>query len=327
MKIAILDDYANAALRLADWSEVLRSAEIAAFDRFLAPEEMPAALRDFDVICTLRERSIIPAGVMAALPGLKLITVTDPRVRTIDFNAAADCGILVSEARSPAPTAPSPATAEFAWGLLLALVRHIPSEAANLRAGRWQSSLGTTLAGRTLGLVGLGKIGRRIAHYARAFDMNVLAWSQNLTKDAAAAAGTTWVEKGDLFHLSDIVSVHYVLSPRSRGLVGAHEIAAMKPSAYLVNTSRGPIVDEEALVAALRAKKIAGAGLDVFDREPLPADHPLLALDNVVLTPHLGFVTQEAMQRYYEGMAFAVRAFLEEEPINLLSAEGLPASA
>jgi phosphoglycerate dehydrogenase-like enzyme len=318
MKVAILDDYAGAALRLADWSEVSRSAEVTAFDRHIPPEEMAAVLRDFAVVCTLRERSTISRDLMAALPALQLITVTDPRVRNVDFKGASARGILISEARLPGGATPSSATAEFAWGLLLALVRNIPSEAASLRAGRWQSSLGMVLAGRTLGLVGLGKIGRRIAHYARAFDMNVLAWSQNLTREAAEAAGATWVEKEELFHRSDIVSIHYALGPRSLGLVGAREIAAMKPSAYLLNTSRGPIVDEGALLAALQAKRIAGAGLDVFDREPLPDGHPFLALENVVLTPHLGFVTHDSMQLYYKGMAFAVGAFLRGDPVNPL---------
>ncbi|MEI9997588.1 MAG: D-2-hydroxyacid dehydrogenase family protein [Rhizomicrobium sp.] len=321
MKIAILDDYARAALRLADWSEAAAQAEIVAFDRHLTPEEMPDALASFEVICTVRERSTIPAGTLSRLPKLRLITVTDSRVRSVDFAAAAARGVVVSEARPPGETPPpSHAAAEFTWGLLLALVRHIPAEAASLRAGHWQSSLGLSLAGRTLGLVGFGRIGRRMARYAAAFGMDVLAWSQNLSAADAEAGGARLVEKRELFGASDIVSVHYLLSARSRGIVGRSDIAAMKPSAYLINTSRGPLVDEDALVAALREKAIAGAALDVFNQEPLPKDHPLLALDNVVLTPHLGFVTEDAMRRFYQGMAFAVAAYLRGEPVNLLPA-------
>ncbi|HEY0299795.1 MAG TPA: D-2-hydroxyacid dehydrogenase family protein, partial [Rhizomicrobium sp.] len=290
MKIAILDDYARAALRLADWSEIAVRAEVVAFDRHLTPEEIPDALAGFEVICTVRERSAISADTLARLPQLRMITVTDSRVRSVDLAAATARGIVVSEARPPGETPPpNHAAAEFTWALLLALVRHIPAEAASLRAGRWQSSLGLALAGRTLGLVGFGRIGRQVARYAAAFGMNVLAWSQNLTAADADAGGAKRVEKRELFSASDVISVHYLLSTRSRGIVGRDDIAAMKPSAYLINTSRGPLIDEDALIAALRGKRIAGAALDVFNREPLPKDHPLLALDNAVLTPHLGF--------------------------------------
>jgi phosphoglycerate dehydrogenase-like enzyme len=320
MKIAILDDYARAASRLANWTEIAARAEVVAFDRHLPPEEMPDALAGFEVICTVRERSAIPAETLARLPNLRMITVTDSRVRSVDLAAAAARGVMVSEARLPgAAPPPNHAAAEFAWGLLLALVRHIPSEAASLRAGRWQSSLGMALAGRTLGLVGFGRIGRQVGRYAAAFGMNTLAWSQNLTAADADAAGAKRVEKHELFGASDIVSIHYLLSARSRGIVGRDDIAAMKPSAYLINTSRGPLIDEDALVAALREKRIAGAALDVFNQEPLPKDHPLLALDNVVLTPHLGFVTEDAMRRFYQGMTFAVAAYLRGEPVNLLA--------
>jgi phosphoglycerate dehydrogenase-like enzyme len=203
-------------------------------------------------------------------------------------------------------------------------LRHIPSEATRLREGKWQHTLGEPLAGKTLGLVGLGKIGSKIAHYARAFDMQVLAWSQNLTADAAEGAGARQVDKDTLFREADVVSIHYALSNRSRGLVGAAELGAMKTTAYLINTSRGPIVDEEALVSALRNKQIAGAGLDVFDEEPLPKDHPFAQLDNVTATPHLGFVTETTMRRFYVGTALAVASYLRGGPLPLLSAADLP---
>ena len=314
VKIAILDDYAGAALTLADWSPVTRQAEVRVFTRHLSDEEIVSALEPFEVICTLRERTSLPAQVLDHLPHLKAIVVTDARVRTIDYAAAARNGVVILEGKPPADLPNPPAsTAEFAWGLILATVRHIAGEAQRLREGSWQKSLGMPLEGRTLGIVGLGKIGARMARYARAFDMHVLAWSQNLTDEAARNAGAERAAKEELFRRSDIVSVHYVMSERSRGLVGTPEIAAMKPTAYLINTSRGPIVDEAALIDALRSKRIAGAGLDVFDQEPLPKDHPLLALDNVTATPHLGFVTEPAMRRFHAGAALAVASYVQNE--------------
>jgi phosphoglycerate dehydrogenase-like enzyme len=319
VKIAILDDYAGAALTLADWSEVTRQAEVRVFDHHLADAEIVPALEPFDVICTLRERTSLPARVLDQLPRLKAIVVTDANVRSIDYAAAARRGVVILEGKAPAdlPVAPA-STAEFAWGLILATVRHIPREVQRLREGSWQKSLGMPLEGRTLGIVGLGRIGARMARYARAFDMNVLAWSHSLTDEAARKAGAERVEKDELFRRSDIVTVHYVMSERSRGLVGRPEIAAMKPTAYLINTSRGPIVDEGALIEALQGKRIAGAGLDVFDQEPLPKGHPLLALDNVTATPHLGFVTELAMRRFHSGAARAVASYLRGQPTNIL---------
>jgi phosphoglycerate dehydrogenase-like enzyme len=268
----------------------------------------------------LRERTSLPQHILDRLPNLKAIVVTDAHVGTIDYAAAARNGVVVLEGKAPAdlPTAPA-STAEFAWGLILALTRHIPTEVQRLRQGSWQKSLGTPLQGSTLGIVGLGKIGTRMARYALAFDMHVLAWSENLTDEAARKAGAERVEKSDLFRRSDIVTIHYAMSERSRGLVGRPEIAAMKPTAYLVNTSRGPIVDESALIEALQARLIAGAGLDVFDREPLPKNHPLLALDNVTATPHLGFVTELNMRRFHSGAALAVASYLRGQPANILS--------
>lgn len=324
MKIAILDDYANAALTLADWSPVTQRAEVHVFTRHLGDDEIATALKPFDVICTLRERTPLPRQLLEQLPTLKAIIVTDAHVRTLDFAAANDKGILILEGKAPADLPAAPAsTAEFAWGLVLAVTRNIPAEVQRLRQGEWQKTLGFPLAGRTLGLVGLGKIGARMARYAQAFEMNVLAWSQNLTEEAARNAGARRVGKDELFRQSDVVSVHYVLSDRSRGLIGKPELAAMKPTAYLVNTSRGPIVDEQALIEALREKRIAGAGLDVFDQEPLPKDHPLALLDNVTASPHLGFVTEPTMRRFYVGAALAAASYLRGEPENILNAAGV----
>ncbi len=322
--VAILDDYANAALRLADWASVAGQAEIQVFSRHVPDHEMIETLRPFQIVCTLRERCRFSRETLAQLPNLKMIVVTDDHVTTIDNEAAGAFGILVCEGKAPADMPATPtATSEFAWGLMLATVRRIPEESERLRRGEWQHSLGYALAGHTLGIVGLGKIGRRMARYARAFDMEVLAWSRNLTEEAAEEAGARRVEKEVLFRNSDIVSIHYVLSTRSRGLVGKAEIAAMKPTSYLINTSRGPVVDEAALIAALRERRIAGAGLDVFDQEPLPKDHPLCALDNVTMTPHLGFVTEVGMRRFYAGAALAVAAYLQGQPVNILNPEAL----
>lgn len=324
MKIAILDDYANAALKLADWAPVEALAKIEVFDHHLSDDEIVSVLQPFEVVCTLRERTRLPKGVIDKLPNLKVIIVTDAHVRTIDYAAASERGVLILEGRAPdnLPGAPS-STAEFVWGLILATIRHIPAETGRLREGQWQHTLGQPLAGKTLGLVGLGKIGSKIAHYAQAFDMKVLAWSQNLAAETAERAGAERVGKERLFRESDIVSIHYVLSARSRGLVGSGELAVMKPTSYLINTSRGPIVDEQALIAALHGSRIAGAGLDVFDQEPLPTNHPFLTLDNVTATPHLGFVTEPAMRRFYAGIAAAAATYLRGEPLPRLAPSDL----
>jgi phosphoglycerate dehydrogenase-like enzyme len=312
-RVAILDDYAKAALELADWSSVKARAEVVVFDRHLEGAVLVEALQGFEVACTLRERATLDASAIEGLPGLKLIVVTDLRVTTIDFEAAEKAGVRVCEARPPADVLGAPsATAELTWALILAMARDLPFQAGRLRAGLWQDRLGIALAGLTIGIVGLGRVGRRVAGYARAFDMRVLAWSEHLDAVTAEQAGATLVSKHRLFAESDVASVHYVLSPRSRGLVGADEIAAMKPGAFLVNTSRGPIIDAAALVEALATRRIAGAALDVFDEEPLPPDHPLRQLDNVLMTPHLGFATVGGLAPFYAGMAATVAAYLEK---------------
>jgi phosphoglycerate dehydrogenase-like enzyme len=322
-RVAILDDYAGVALDLADWSPVQKRSEVSVFDRHLSEAEAVEALRPFDVICTLRERMAFPRTLIQRLPNLKLITIVGRSLPNLDMAAASDCGVLVahSDFANPRLRSVRDATPEFAWGLMIATVRNLAEEHRRMRDGAWQASTGMTLSGKTLGLLGLGRIGKRMAEYAKAFGMQVIAWSQNLTEDAAAAAGARRVEKATLFEGSDVVSIHLVLSERTRGLVGAPELALMKPHAYLINTSRGPIVDESALVEALRGGRIAGAGLDVYDVEPLPPDDPLRLLPNVTLAPHLGYVTREMLSAFYSDTIEAVVAWLDGAPIRIANPE------
>lgn len=312
-KIAILDDYANAALSYGDWSAITKQAEVTVFEHRPGDDEMAVVLQPFDIICLIRERTPVTAAFLDKLPNLKAIILSDDHIRTVDRAAAAERGIAIVDGRPPTDVPMSPHdTAEFVWGLLLAMVRQIPQQVESLRRGEWRHSLGMSLANKKLGVAGLGRTGSRVARYANAFDMKVLAWSQNLTEEAAAEAGAELVDKETLFRESDIVTIHYALSERSVGLVGARELGAMKPTAYLINTSRGPIVDEQALIEALENGRIAGAALDVFDQEPLPKNHPLLKLDNVVATPHLGFITEGTMHYYYASIAAALAAYLQE---------------
>jgi len=305
-RIAILDDYQNAALTLADWSVLKDRAAITVFNDHLEDEAaVIRRLQPFDIVCVMRERTPLPRSVIAALPNLRLIVSTGSRNASIDLAAAEARGIAVVNTGYV-----STGVVELAWALLLALLRHVPEEAASLRAGGWQTRIGGDLAGRTLGLVGLGRSGAAMARIALAFGMRVIAWSQNLTPEKAAEHGAQWVEKRALFAGADIVSVHMVLSARTRGLIGAAELAAMKPDALLVNTSRGPIVDEAALIAALTEGRIAGAALDVFDREPLPPDHPFRRLPNCLATPHVGFVTRATYTVFYQDTVKAIDAFL-----------------
>lgn len=322
-KVAILDDYAGVALQVADWSSVQKRAEITVFDRHLGEDEAADALRPFDVVCTLRERMAFPRTLIERLPDLKLITIVGRSLPNLDMAAATEHGILVAQSDFAHPrfTSMRDATPELAWGLLIATVRNLANEHHNMRVGGWQRSAGMTLSGKTLGLLGLGRVGRRMAEYATAFGMEVVAWSQNLTEQAAASAGARRVEKARLFESSDVVSIHLVLSERTRGLVGAAELALMKPHAYLINTSRGPIVDEASLLAALEGRRIAGAGLDVYDTEPLPKDHPLRLLSNVTLSPHLGYVTREMLGAFYSDSVESVVAFLDGRPIRIANPE------
>jgi phosphoglycerate dehydrogenase-like enzyme len=314
-RVAILDDYQDVAGRLADWKSL--PAEVVVFRDHLSDESKVAArLADFDVVVAMRERTPFLRSLFERLPRLRLLVTTGMRNASIDLRAAADRGVVVSgTAGLPSPTA------ELTWALILALVRHVPREDRATREGRWQETLGTTLKGRTLGVLGFGQLGSRVARVGTAFEMDVIAWSQNLTAERAAAVGATLAgSRDELLARADIVTIHLVLSDRTRGLVGARELGLMRPTAYLVNTSRGPIVDEGALIATLRAGKIAGAGLDVYDEEPLPADHPLRRLPNTVITPHLGYVTEETYQIFYSQALEDIRAFLAGTPVRVLSA-------
>ena len=328
MRIAILDDYQNVALGYADWKSLPGPPEITVFTEHIARQELLATtLRPFDVIVAMRERTAFPASLLAVLPDLKLLVTTGMGNVAIDLEAARQGAITVCGTNGV-----SEATAELTWGLILALVRHIPEEDRRMREsagaggaavsvrGGWQRTIGTGLRGRRLGLAGLGRQGRQVARYGQAFGMEVLAWSQNLDPDQAREAGAEPVSKEQLFARSDVVSIHYKLSPRSTGLVGAAEFGLMKPTAYLVNTSRGPIVDTRALLAALRGGQIAGAALDVYDTEPLPLGDPLRSAPNTVLTPHIGYVTDETYQVFYSEAVEDIAAYLEGHPVRVLNA-------
>ncbi len=325
LKIAILDDYARIALESADWSVLAGKAELTVFDRHLSHDEAAAALEPFDVLCTMRERMSLPRSLFERLPRLKLVTIIGMSLPNLDMAAATDHGVIVAHSNfaNPIYAGIFNGTPELTWGLMIAVVRHLDLESRRMRAGKWQSTVGTILAGRTLGLLGLGRIGKRMATYAKAFDMPVIAWSQNLTDEAAAAAGARRVEKDDLFRLADVVSIHVQLSERTRGLVTARELALMKPQACLINTSRGPIVVEADLIAALREGRIAGAGIDVFDVEPPPPEHPFRTMDNVTLTPHIGYVTRETLRAFYTDTLEALVAFADGAPIRIANPEAL----
>ena len=324
-QVAILDDYAGVALDLADWSPVQNRSEVTVFDRHFSEAEAADALRPFDVVCTLRERMAFPRPLIERLPNLKLITIVGRSLPNLDMAAASEHGVLVahSDFANPRFSSVRDATPELAWGLMIATVRNLAEEHRRMRDGAWQSTTGLTLSGKTLGLLGLGRTGKRMAQYAKVFGMDVIAWSQNLTAEAAAAGGARRVEKAALFEESDVVSIHVVLSERTRGLVGEPELALMGPHAYLINTSRGPIVDEAALIAALRTGRIAGAGLDVFDVEPPAPDHPLRQLPNVTLSPHLGYVTREMLSAFYSDTVEAVAAWLDGTPIRIANPAAL----
>jgi phosphoglycerate dehydrogenase-like enzyme len=312
MRIAILDDYQNVALGLADWSSL--DAEIVVFtEPFADVGEAVRAMAGFDVVVAMRERTRFPAEVLEQLGDLRLLVSTGPRNAAIDLAAAQRLGVTVcGTGYSARPTV------ELTWALILAAVRNLPEEAASVRAGGWQLSLGGGLDGKTLGLLGLGRIGSAVAAIGQAFGMATIAWSQNLTAEKAAEHGVRAVSRDELFAESDVLSVHLVLSDRSRGLVGAAELAAMKDTAILVNTSRGPIIDEAALIEALRAGRIGKAALDVYDTEPLPADHPLRALPNALLTPHIGYVSRELYETFYGDAVADIAAFRAGSPVRVM---------
>jgi len=328
MRVAILDDYQQVSLASADWSHVRSLAEIDVFAQHIArTEALVSALEPYDVIVAMRERTAFDATRLSQLPRLRLLVTTGMSNPSVDLAACAARGVTVCGTGGIGFS-----TAELTWGLILALLRHIPEEDRRLKmAGRaggaalgvgggWQQTVGTGLDGKRLGVVGLGRQGRRVAGIGRAFGMTVVAWSQQLDPAVAAEEQVQAVSKEELFSSSDVVTVHYKLSERSTGLVGAAELALMKPSAYLVNTSRGSLVDSAALLAALRSGSIAGAALDVFDVEPLPLGDPLRTAPNVVLTPHLGYVTEEAYRVFYGDAAEDIVAFAKGAPVRVLSA-------
>ena len=325
LKIALLDDYAKVALKSADWSVLKGKAEITVFDRHLSEDEAVLQLKPFDVLCTIRERMSLPRSLFERLHNLKLVTIIGMSLPNLDMAAATENGVIVAHSNFANPIFANimSATPELTWGLMIATVRHIGVETRRMREGGWQSTVGTILAGRTLALLGLGRIGKRMAAYGRAFGMQVIAWSQNLTDETAASVGARRVEKDDLFRQADVLSIHVVLSDRTRGLVTARELAMMKPEAFLINTSRGPIVVEADLIAALHDGRIAGAGIDVFDVEPPPAHHPFRTLDNVVVTPHLGYVTHETLTAFYTDTLDAVVAFANGAPIRVANPAAL----
>lgn len=313
-RLAVLDDYQGVAGAMGDWG-LLADTEVVFFrDHLTEPDQLVERLSDFDALVAMRERTPFPRALLARLPRLRLLVTTGPRNASIDVRAAADLGITVCGTGASASN-----TAELTWALILAVIRSLPAEVASVRAGGWQVSVGADLAGRTLGVLGLGRIGSRVARVAHAFEMNVIAWSQNLTAESASAAGAELVSKRDLFTRSDVITIHLVLSERTRGLVGPAELTLMKPTAYLVNTSRGPIVDQAALIAALREGRIAGTGLDVHDIEPLPVDHPLRSLPGTVVTPHVGYVTRDAYRIFYGEAVEDVAAFLAGKPVRVLA--------
>jgi phosphoglycerate dehydrogenase-like enzyme len=310
-KVAVLDDYHAVALQMADWTVLDSECRVEVFQDHLSDVGALAdRLRDFAIVTCMRERTPFGRDLLSRLPNLRLLVTTGMRNAAIDLKAASDLGIVVC-GTAGGPEAPP---AELTWGLILALVRHIPREDAATRAGRWGTTVGMSLADRVLGVLGLGRLGAMVARVGGAFGMNVIAWSQNLTADKAAQCGATLCTKDKLFRRSDIVS------ERTRGLVGAREIGQMKRTAYLVNTARGPIVDEPALVRALQTRAIAGAGLDVFDEEPLPPDHPFKHLDNTLLMPHAGYVTEEQYRVRYRDTVENVLAYLKGAPLRVLNA-------
>jgi phosphoglycerate dehydrogenase-like enzyme len=313
-RIVLLDDYQGIALDYGGWDRVPDEWEKVALCQHIDDaDELVEALAGAEIVVAMRERTPFPAATLDRLPDLKLLITTGMGNVAIDVAAAQGNGVTVCGTGMHGP-----ATAELAWGLIIALARKIPAEDTALRAGDWQTTIGTDLAGATLGLVGLGRLGKRMVPVAKAFEMDVVAWSANLDPDEARAAGAEPVGKDELFERADFVSVHYKLSERSRGIVGGGELALMKQSAFLVNTSRGPLVDSDALVEALTAGTIAGAALDVYDTEPLPADHPLRGAPNTILTPHLGYVTEDTYTVFFDDAVGDVLAWLEGEPVRVL---------
>jgi len=324
MKLAILDDYMNVALTSADWEGARRrGVEITVFNKaFNSVDDAAAKLAPFEIVNLLRERTHFSRALIERLPNLKFIAMTGRRAPSLDIDAATERRIPISNTLSGEGGA---STAELAWTLLLAAARDLTNAERGVRAGRWHEGVraGTVLEGRRLGVIGLGRLGSRIAGYGKAFGMNVVAWSQNLTPERAAECGVRCVSKEELFSASDFISIHVVLSDRTRGLIGAADFARMKQSAILINTSRGPIVNEAELIEAIKARKFAHAALDVYAREPLPTDHPLRSIENVTLAPHLGYVNTDVFSSFYGDSVKNIEAWLDGKPINVLNPDAL----
>ncbi|MGE0824498.1 MAG: D-2-hydroxyacid dehydrogenase family protein [Candidatus Binatia bacterium] len=315
-RVAVLDDYQDVALHMTDWSSISTDTEIQVFrDHLVVEDAIVERLKEYEIVVAMRERTPFQRSLLQRLPKLKLLVTTGMRNAAIDVAAANDLGVTVCG--SGGVIYP---TAELTWGLILALLRHIPREDKAVREGLWQVSMGLGVNGKTLGVIGLGNLGSQVATIGKAFQMTVLAWSQNLTAERAAQVGVELVTKEEVLSRSDIVTIHLVLSDRTRGLLGANDLARMKPTAYLINTSRGPIVDESALITALQKKTIAGAGLDVFDHEPLSLDHPFRQLENTVITPHIGYVTTETYEIFFRHIVEDIRAFLDGQPVRVMAA-------
>ena len=314
VQIAVIDDWQNVASGVVDWSVLEAVGQVHFLHDYPAdPATMIERLKGFAVICVMRERSTFDQALLQGLPNLKLLVTGGMRNAAIDIAAAKALGIQVCGTDSYKQAAP-----ELTWALIMASTRNLLAEANSLRAGGWQVGLGGDLHGKTLGILGLGSIGQKVAQFAQVFGMRVLAWSENLTPERAAHAGVTWVSKRELFEQADILTIHLVLSDRSRGLVDAEALSWMKPTARLVNTARGPIVDEQALVQALTAGRLAGAALDVFTEEPLPVDHPFRHLPNVLATPHVGYVSEQNYRQFYEQMIEDIQAWAKGAPIRVL---------
>jgi len=324
MKLALLDDYQKVAMRMADWDRLKkRGVDITVFhEPFKSVDDAAHKLAPFAMLGLLRERTAFPRALIEKLPNLKFMVLTGARAASLDDKAAAERGIPISTTGGGGSNAP---TAELGWALLMMCARDLGKAERLARTGKWHDGIeqAVVLEGKRLGVLGLGKLGSKAAHYGKAFGMEVVAWSQNLTPEKAAAGGAKYVSKDELLATSDFVSIHLALSDRTRGLIQAADLAKMKKTAILVNTSRGPIVDEAALIAALKNRTILHAGLDVYDKEPLPADHPLTKLDNITLIPHLGYVVEDAYRHFYAGTIKNVEAWLDGKPINVLNPDAL----
>ncbi len=319
VRIAVIDDYQSVAHRMADWDSLPEGTDIDFYQDHLSDlESLVGRLGSYEVVQFMRERTPFTKPLLDALPKLELLSGTGGGFRSFDIDAATERGVLITRSGGAGSS-----TEELAWALILAVARSLPQEDRAMREGRWQTQLGVGLSGRNLGIIGLGRLGSRVAKLGQAFGMELLAWSPWQTAERAAENGATFLPREEFFAQSDVVTIHIPLTDESTGLVNAEDLKNMKPSAYLINTSRGPILNEVDLVKALQDGTIAGAGLDVFDEEPLPIDHPFLKLTNTVLTPHIGFVSEESYRAFYSNALDNIKAYLAGNPTNMVNPEAL----